>query len=183
VAALLALLISNQPAFAQYAAAVGAYNVPDDGVCRSTEWLGSVTEDALIGSVCIPTHVIGTVDTTMITLAMAELISPEMLQIMLARQAMGELSLPEVYEVEVDDDDGDVYDLTDGTVVRATENKYVGYIGYREAAVLYRNGSDWHLCVSGANFEVEILREAQRSYGRRAISASLRDIEAMDACR
>ena len=177
------LIVGCQPATAQYAAAVGAYTVPDGGTCRSSEWQGSVTKDALIGSVCIPTHIIGTVDTSIVTLAMAELISPEMFQILLARQANAELPVAEAYEVEIDDSEGDVYDLTDGTVVRATESKYVGYISYHEAAILYRAGSDWHLCVSDTDFEIEILRETQSPYRRRAISGSLREVQALNPCR
>jgi hypothetical protein len=176
------LLAMASPSFAQYAAAVGAYVVEEGEACRTSEWLGDRYEDFKYSNVCIPQASMATGDSTLINLAVTELTSPELMQYMLQQLALGHLPVDEAYEVEVDDRSGDVYDLTDGTVLRALESKYVGYLGYHEDAILYRSGTTWHFCVDDTSFKVDVLREGTATYNRRSMAGTKQEIEAMDAC-
>ena len=178
----LAFLLILQPAHAQFADAIGAYKVAKDQPCRSSEFMGQLTEDGRIGDVCIPASSFAYQDSSLVPLAIAELTDPGLLESLLSQRVIASLPVQEAYAMEVDDHDGKIYDLTDGTIVRVTESKYVGYIGWHEEAILYRQSGNWFFCVSGTHFKAEVLRGGSRSYNRDRISASEKEIKAMDAC-
>jgi hypothetical protein len=180
--AALLLALTCIPAHAQFAAAMGAYLVAEGEACRSSEWLGAQTEDFRFQNVCIPKAIVATVDSSTVMLAVAELTNPSMLEHMLKQQALGRLPVDEAYEVEVERRNDDIYDLTDGTVLRALEPTYVGYVGYHEEAILYRDGPTWHFCVTGTSLKVEVLRVGTKSYNRDSLSGSKEEIAAMEPC-
>lgn len=172
-----------QPASAQYADIVGAYRSEDGQTCRISQFQGSAQEDPLFGSVCVPWTSIGRFDTSVIQMAIAELVDPALLQHLIIQNMLGNSQVAEAFEVEVDRRDGNVFDLTDGTVLRALETKYIGYLGYHEEAIVFQDGGDWHLCVDGEVVEVEVLRDPSRTYNRRRISGTRNEILQMPPCR
>lgn len=177
------LVCMVQPASAQYAEIVGAYKSEDGQTCQISQFQGSAQEDPLFGSVCVPWTSIGRFDTSVIQMAIAELVDPALLQRLVIEKMLGNAPVAEAYEVEVDRKDGSVFDLTDGAVLRTLETKYIGYLGYHEEAIVFRDGGDWHLCVDGEVVEVEVLRDPSRSYNRRRISATRNEILQMRPCR
>lgn len=176
------LAFTSTPTHAQFAGALGAYLVAEGEACRSSEWMGAHHEDFRFEKVCIPRAIVATVDSATVMLAVAELTNPSMLEHMLKQQTLAKLPVDEAYEVEVDRRNNDVYDLTDGTVLRALESTYVGYIGYHEEAILFRDGSTWHFCVASTSLRVDVLRVGTTTYNRERISGSKEEITALKPC-
>ena len=179
----IAIALAASPVHAQYAQLIGAYKVEEGQPCRTSVFQGNTQEDPHFGAACVPWAAIGSFDPFTIQMAIAELTDPALMQQLMLQNMLGNTPLSEAYEVEVDKRDGSTYDLTDGTVLRALDSTYVGYIGYHEEAILYRDTGDWHFCVAGSEFKVEILRDGQSSYNRRRIAGTRSEITMMDPCR
>jgi len=63
------------------------------------------------------------------------------------------------YMTIVDSDDDDLLTLENGAVVEVT-NGYLGYIGYRKNAVLFKTGYSWRIWIEGKRaYKCELLRE------------------------
>lgn len=174
---------SPQPEFGGFAKPLGAYLLDGRSECGfSNSYMGE-TQDTQFGQVCVPQVTVQAVDAFTLSLIIAELTDPTLYRALLMKQMMGDVPVSEAFAVEVEKRSDDVFDLTDGTVLRKTGAGYVGYVGYHEEGILYEESGNWIFCVSGSSFEVEILREAQRSFGRSDISATKKELERMDPCR
>lgn len=63
-----------------------------------------------------------------------------------------------VYITKIDEDNDDVLKLDNGGIVEITRG-YLGYVGYRKDAVLYKDGSSWKIWIEGKKaFSCDILR-------------------------
>lgn len=120
--------------------------------------------------------------------AIAELHDPELLKRMIVDEvrkiyiASRTDSSPEAFEVEIDDYNNDIFTLVDGSILEKTGYGYVGYIGYHEDAILYRDGRQWKLCVNDSIFKVDILKHNKHHYSRTRIDKPVRAIEKSEPC-
>jgi hypothetical protein len=63
-----------------------------------------------------------------------------------------------LYITKIDDDNDDVLKLDNGAIVEITLG-YLGYVGYRKDAVLYKDGEGWKIWIEGKKaFRCEILK-------------------------
>ena len=53
-----------------------------------------------------------------------------------------------VYITKIDEDKGDVLKLANGAVVEITRG-FLGFVGFRKDAVLYKEGRGWKIWVEG----------------------------------
>ena len=168
---------------AQFADVVGAYLANEKGECQSTTLYGKTVPDSNITGVCIPvTAIFDEKKKELISLAITELKNPDQLEAMIKHEIM-KRQPTEAYEVEIDKHSEDIFKLVDGSVLEKTSSGYVGYVGYREDAILYKDGERWNLCVNDSSFKVDILKYVEYHYSKDKIHGkSVREIEAMDVC-
>lgn len=63
------------------------------------------------------------------------------------------------YVTRIESDSDDLLKLENGGVVEITSG-YIGYVGYRKRAVVFRDGSSWRIWVEGKRvFRCDLLRE------------------------
>lgn len=67
------------------------------------------------------------------------------------------------YKTKIDSDDGDVLKLDNGAIVEISSG-YLGHVGYRKNAVLYKSGRQWKIWIEGKkSFRCDLLKSP--SYG------------------
>ncbi|HBH11634.1 MAG TPA: hypothetical protein DDX29_00705 [Clostridiales bacterium] len=67
------------------------------------------------------------------------------------------------YKTIIDSDDGDVLKLDNGAIVEISYG-YLGYVGYRKDAVLYKSGHQWKIWIEGKkSYKCDLLKAP--SYG------------------
>ncbi|WP_298722417.1 hypothetical protein [uncultured Oceanisphaera sp.] len=180
---LIFFLISLNANSGQFADFVGAYLANGKGECKSTVFFGKEYPDSNINGVCIPvTAMFDDEKKDIVSLAITELKNPnqleDMIQLELAKQQP-----TEAFEVEIDKHNDDIFKLVDGSVLEKTGYGYVGYIGYHEDGILYKDGSQWKLCVNNSSYEVDALKYVKHHYSKNSIHGkSVKEIEAMDVC-
>lgn len=64
-----------------------------------------------------------------------------------------------VYATKIDEDSGDVLKLSNGAIVEISMG-YLGYVGFRKDAVLYKDGLSWKIWIEGKkSFRCEVIKE------------------------
>jgi len=64
-----------------------------------------------------------------------------------------------VYTTKIDEDSGDILKLSNGAIVEISMG-YLGYVGFRKDAVLYREGLSWKIWIEGKkSFRCEVIKE------------------------
>ena len=167
----------------KFADFIGAYLADENGKCKSTKYIGKEFPDSNINGVCIPvTAMFDDKKKGIVTLAITELTNPSQLDSMVKLE-LKKRQPTEAFEVEIDSYSNDIFKLVDGSVLEKTGSGYVGYIGYHEEAILYKDGSKWKLCVNDDSFDVDVLKYVQYHYSKDSINGkSVREIESMDVC-
>ena len=179
----LSLTISPISQAGKIADFVGAYLPNEKGECRTSIFFDKESPDSNIGGVCIPMiAMFEEQKKDLVTLAITELKNPEQLEVMIQLE-LTKRQPTEAYEVQIDKKNDDIFKLVDGTVIEKTGYGYVGYVGYREESILYKDGVQWKLCVNGSSFKVEIQKYVKYHYSKTSINGkSVREIEGMDIC-
>ena len=183
IATIVLLLISASSIAGKFADYVGTYWPNGNGQCRSTALGSQKYSDFKISGVCVP--ISAAMDPRrekLIQLAITEMTNPEQLDAMIRLQ-MTRSQPTEAFRVQVEDNDDDIIELVDGSVLEKTSYGYIGYISYREDAILFQDIDEWKLCVDGDEFKVDILNQGSNSYGRESLyGQSVNDIESSDMC-
>lgn len=167
----------------KYADAAGIYPVSPKGECKSRKLYGKEFPDQNISGVCVPVTTLMNEDMQpLLRLGIVELTNPQQLEVM-ERLELLRLQPAEAYKVEIDSFNDDIFKLVDGSILEKTGSGYVGYIGYHEDAILYRDGSQWKLCVNDSSHKVDVLKNVKYHYSRDSFSAPVAEIEKMDECK
>ncbi|MEZ8321483.1 hypothetical protein [Vibrio splendidus] len=182
---LIVLILSVSPfsQAGQFADYVGAYLPNDTGECKTSIIYSKSYPDSNINGVCIPMlSMFDDEKKELITLAITELKNPEQLDAMVQLE-VAKRQPTEAYEVKVDKKSDDIFKLVDGSVLEKVGYSYVGYVGYQEKSILYKDGEQWKFCVSGSSFKVDVLKYIEHHYSKSSISGkSVREIESIDVC-
>jgi hypothetical protein len=167
----------------KFADFVGAYLPNDKGECKTSTFYGKDYPDSNISGVCIPMlAMLDKKKKELVTLAITELKNPEQLEVMVQLE-LAKRQPTEAYEVQIDKKSDDIFKLVDGSVLEKTGYGYVGYVGYHEESVLYKDGKQWQFCVNGSSFKVDVLKYVKYHYSKSFISGkSVKEIESMDVC-
>lgn len=166
-----------------YAKAVGAYAIGDGETCRFSEEQGQLVQDVQFVHVCLPRAKSLEIGSTTLALAIAELTDPDLFAALLSKVERGDVEPDTAFRIEIEATNGDVFDLADGTLVRTTGAPALGAVGQSAEAILYSVAGIWTMCVGGNRFEVELLRDPQRTGERSRISTTVAAIEADPLCR
>lgn len=181
VIATLSFLFSINSYSASFAEITGAY-LPDENGCKQTKIFGKVYDDSELNSVCIPMSTfLDENKSDLIMLAVTELKKPENLENVM-RYELSKRQPIESYKVEIDERSSDIFKLVDGSVLEKTGSGYIGYVGYHEEAILFKDASQWKLCVNGSIVKVDILKMVQHHYSKDSLSLSIKDIEKHEIC-
>ncbi|HHS9635119.1 TPA: hypothetical protein ACTXE5_005442 [Raoultella ornithinolytica] len=174
---------SNLTFAGKYADATGLYHANKSGECKSQIIYGKRLTDTNISGVCVPNKTLMNEDLKpMIYLGIVELTNPENLHVVERIQQLR--SQPtDASKVKIDSFDNGKFELVDGSILKNTDSGYVGYIGYHEEAIFYRDISQWKLCVNGESYKVDVIKDVKYGYSRESLSASVNDIEKMDECK
>ena len=177
------LLTSLNANAGQFADFVGAYLANEKGECKSTVFFQKEYPDSNINGVCVPvTSIIDEEKKDIISLAVTELKNPKQLEAMVQLE-LAKRQPTEAYEVEIDKHNDDIFKLVDGSVLEKTGYGYVGYIGYHEDGILYKDGKQWKLCVNSSSYKVDVLKYVKHHYSKNSIHGkSVKEIENMDVC-
>lgn len=174
--------IANQAHAGKYADAAGIYLASPKGECKSHKMYGKYFPDQNISGVCVPiTTLMNEKIQPILRLGIVELTNPKQLEAM-ERLEILRHQPTEAYKVEVDSFNDGIFKLVDGSILEKTGSGYVGYIGYHEEAILYRDTGKWKLCVNDSSYDVDILKNVQYHYSRDSLRASVAEIEKMDEC-
>lgn len=162
---------------------VGAYLADDSGECKTSTIYGEDYPDSNISGVCVPMSVMfDEKKKELLNLAITELKNPEQLEAMIL-QEFAKRQTTEAYEVQIDKKTDDIFKLVDGSILEKTGYGYVGYVGYHEESILYKDGEQWKLCVNGSSYKVDVLKYVKYHYSKDSISGkSVKEIENMDVC-
>jgi len=184
VIAFFVLVISANANSGQYADFVGVYLADENGDCKSTFFLGEEVPDSNMNGACFPiTTTFDKKKNDLLLIAIIELTDPENLDYHLQREVL-KRQPTEAFEVEVDTHKDDIFRLSDGSILEKTSSGYIGYIGYHEDAVLYKDDAQWKLCVNDNSHEVDVLKYVESHYSKSYIRGkSVREIEAMEPCK
>lgn len=175
--------IMNEAQAGKYADAAGIYRADEKGTCKSRKLYGKEFPDQNISGICVPiTTLMNEEMQPLLRLGITELTNPAQLKAM-ERLELLRLQPTEAYKVEVDSFNDDIFKLVDGSILEKTGSGYVGYIGYHEDAILYRDASQWKLCVNDSSYKVDVLKNVQYHYSRDSFSATVAEIEKMDECK
>lgn len=175
--------IVNQAHAGKYADAAGIYLAGPKGECKSRKLYGKEFPDESISGVCVPiTTLMNEEMQPLLRLGIVELTNPQQLEAM-ERLELLRRQLAEAYKVEIDSFNDDIFKLVDGSILEKAGSGYVGYIGYHEEAILYRDAGQWKLCVNDSSYKVDVLKNVKYHYSRDSFSASVAEIEKMDECK
>ncbi|WP_437609186.1 hypothetical protein [Erwinia sp. V71] len=174
---------SNLTFAGKYADATGLYHANKNGECKSQKIYGKKLPDTNISGVCVPNKTLMNENLKpMIYLGIVELTNPENLHVVERIQQLR--SEPtDASKVEIDSFENNKFELVDGSVLKKTDSSYVGYIGYHEKAIFYRDINQWKLCINGESYKVDVIKDVKYGYSRDSINASVNDIEKMDECK
>jgi hypothetical protein len=159
---------------------LGLYLADTSGNCKTSD-ANSTTADYNIVGVCVSPQIFSTIDTDYIRIGIAELTDPSGVEIAKRVYAIKQTT-QEAYTVEIKSTNGDTIELQDGAIIQRTFGDLVGYASYGQSAILYYDTASWNLCVNGKEMRVEILKEAQSSYYRDRLRATINEIEEMKEC-
>lgn len=167
----------------KYADAAGLYKPNSSGECKSRLLYGKKFPDQIISEICVPiTTLMNEEMKSILRLGIVELTNPEQLESM-ERLELLRLQPAKAYEVEIDSFKSDIFKLVDGSILEKTDSSYVGYVGYHEDGILYRDGSQWRLCLNDSSHKVDVLKNVEHHYSRNSLSASVAEIEKRDECQ
>ncbi|MDH5360328.1 MAG: hypothetical protein OEX03_07175, partial [Gammaproteobacteria bacterium] len=133
--------------------------------------------------VCFPETVLSDKkNRELIILAVTELKKPEQLDRVMKSELL-QRQPTEAYRVSIDKQSDNLLTLVDGTVVKKDGRGYVGIIGYRKQAILYKHGKQWKLCVNRSSFNVDVITYVKAHYSKSAMQGeTVRNIEKMAQC-
>ena len=133
--------------------------------------------------VCFPETVLSdNKNRELIILAVTELINPEQLDRVMKSELL-QRQPTEAYRVIIDKQSDNLLTLADGSVVKTDQRAYVGILGYRKQAILYKHGEQWKLCVNRSSFNVDIIKYVKAHYSKSAMQGeTVRNIEKMAPC-
>ncbi|MPX97534.1 hypothetical protein EHW61_12835 [Salinivibrio sp. VYel6] len=179
----IALVVSPVCKAGKIADFVGAYLANDKGECKTSTIYGKNYPDSNISGVCISmTAMFDEKKKELVTLAVTELKNPEQLEAMIQLE-LAKRQPTEAYEVQIKKKSDDIFKLIDGSILEKTGYGYVGYVGYHEESILYKDGEQWKFCVNGSSFKVDVLKYVEYHYSKDSISGkSVKEIESMDVC-
>lgn len=180
----IALIVSPVCQSGEIADFVGAYLPNKKGECKTSTIYGKDYPDSNISGVCIPMlAMFDEKKKDLVTLAITELKNPEQLEAMIQFE-LAKRQPTEAYEVQIDKKSDDIFKLVDGSILEKTGSGYVGYVGYHEESILYKDGEQWKFCVNGSSFKVDVLKYVKHHYSKDSISGkSVKEIESMDVCK
>lgn len=177
---------SSQVSSSELSEKLGLYLPDAQGKCKTYASQYGNLEDLNFNAVCVPLNTWLSAktdfDKDIIYLGTLELTDPALAKIWLERKIIQGTQNAEAYEVEIESFSGNFFKLTDGSVLENRSSGYVGYIGYHEEAIFFKDGSDWNLCVNNNAHKVEVIRDATSSYNRQSISKTVYEIMEMDIC-
>ena len=171
----------------QISDALGLYLPDTQGQCKgATKAFGKEQEDTNLRGVCVPLKAAmwATLNNRMdiLSLGVAELNDPKMAEIIRSEMLRKQKPAAYAYEVEIESHNDDIFKLVDGSVLQETSHKYVGYIGWHEKAILYKDGTQWRLCLNNNTHDVDMLKDGGYGSGRSSISKSILEIERSNIC-
>jgi hypothetical protein len=162
----------------------GAGPIADELGIYLPESPGKCAEDEFaFKKACLPSGTLLTYDVDYILIGYLDLVDPEGSKAAQRDYIRRSSTRAEAYAVEVDHFAADIFKLVDGSVLEKVSPGYVGYVGYHEGAVLFRDGQQWNLCVNGDIHRVELLKNGGSHYSRDRLSKTIKEVEDMDACR
>ena len=88
----------------------------------------------------------------------ADAIARQITEFMMKNRSKIKAKEPNICSTKIDEDNGDILKLENDGIVEISSG-YLGYVGYRKDALLFKDGRQWKLWIEGKKvFKVDLLR-------------------------
>lgn len=107
----------------------------------------------------------------------ADVLAREISEFMVNNRTKIRRAEPTVCQTKIDEDNGDILKLENDAIVEISYG-YLGYVGYRKDALLFKDGGQWKLWIEGKKvYKVDLLRSPSscRSPSTHQIEAAAND--------